>query len=257
MDLALAYTPAGEAGGRGQVAGRLAVPGAGARRGDGEDHAVRGRGPGGGADRGALARLEPVRQDDVDRARPRHCCRRSSRRVLRPDRARRPAAARRGAPDLQEFGLPYASDPVISKHLARFLTRSLQNVQASDKLARAGRNRAAGGTALMPTAVLFNGGVFKAAADPRAGARAAGVLERRTSRCGSSQGFEPDLAVAQGRRDLRAAPRHRQGHAHQGRRRALVLYRAGDVDAGHSRASGRRSRRSASCRRACRRAPSS
>ena len=35
---------------------------------------------------------------------------------------------------LQEFGLPYASDPVISKHLARFLTRSLQNVKASDKL---------------------------------------------------------------------------------------------------------------------------
>ncbi len=30
---------------------------------------------------------------------------------------------------LQEFGLPYASDPVISKHLARFLTRSLENVQ--------------------------------------------------------------------------------------------------------------------------------
>src|SRR4030088_2604349 len=28
---------------------------------------------------------------------------------------------------LQEFGLPYASDPIISKHLARFLTRSLIN----------------------------------------------------------------------------------------------------------------------------------
>ncbi|MCU0839422.1 MAG: Hsp70 family protein, partial [Rhodospirillales bacterium] len=35
---------------------------------------------------------------------------------------------------LQEFGLPYAADPVVSKHLARFLSRSLVNVKASDKL---------------------------------------------------------------------------------------------------------------------------
>ncbi len=62
---------------------------------------------------------------------------------------------------LQEFGLPYASDPVISKHLARFLKRSLQNVQASEKLAALIGSRA-GEPALMPTAVLFNGGVFKA-----------------------------------------------------------------------------------------------
>jgi hypothetical protein len=45
---------------------------------------------------------------------------------------------------LQEFGLPYASDPVISKHLARFLTRSLQNVQASDKLGALVGSRAGG-----------------------------------------------------------------------------------------------------------------
>jgi len=35
-----------------------------------------------------------------------------------------------GQSGLQEFGLPYASDPVISKHLARFLTRSLENVRS-------------------------------------------------------------------------------------------------------------------------------
>jgi molecular chaperone DnaK (HSP70) len=35
---------------------------------------------------------------------------------------------------LQEFGLPYAADPVVSKHLARFLSRSLANVNASDTL---------------------------------------------------------------------------------------------------------------------------
>src|SRR6202011_2375505 len=59
---------------------------------------------------------------------------------------------------LQEFGLPYASDPVISKHLARFLTRSLANVKASEALiALAGDHREAlGGNFLKPTAVLFN-----------------------------------------------------------------------------------------------------
>ena len=105
-----------------------------------------------------------------------------------------PREARRSG--LQEFGLPYASDPVISKHLARFLTRSLQNVTASDKLdalvgPRAGRQ------ALMPTAVLFNGGVFKA------GPIRTRVLDLLASWNGGQavrelEGFEPDLAVAQG-----------------------------------------------------------
>lgn len=105
-----------------------------------------------------------------------------------------PQEARRGG--LQEFGLPYASDPVVSKHLARFLTRSLQNVKASDKLAALAGERA-GGQALMPTAVLFNGGVFKAAPIRER------VLEllaswNRGQRVRELEGFQPDLAVAQG-----------------------------------------------------------
>jgi molecular chaperone DnaK (HSP70) len=97
---------------------------------------------------------------------------------------------------LQEFGLPYASDPVISKHLARFLTHSLTNVRASDKLAALVGPRA-NGQALMPTAVLFNGGVFKAAPVR------ARVLDLIASwnggqAVGELEGFEPDLAVAQG-----------------------------------------------------------
>src|SRR3984957_7987525 len=64
---------------------------------------------------------------------------------------------------LQEFGLPYASDPVVSKHLARFLTRSLMNVKASAALtALVSRPAALEGGALRPTAVLFTGGVFNA-----------------------------------------------------------------------------------------------
>jgi len=70
----------------------------------------------------------------------------------------------RGA-GLQEFGLPYASDPVVSKHLARFLARSLTNVKASESLSALVKTRpeALEGGYLKPTAVLFNGGVFNAA----------------------------------------------------------------------------------------------
>jgi hypothetical protein len=105
-----------------------------------------------------------------------------------------PREARRTG--LQEFGLPYASDPVISKHLARFLTRSLQNVQASEQLGALVAARA-GAPALMPTAVLFNGGVFKA------GPIRARMLDLLASWNGGQavrelEGFEPDLAVAQG-----------------------------------------------------------
>ena len=105
-----------------------------------------------------------------------------------------PREGRRGG--LQEFGLPYATDPVVSKHLARFLGRSLQNAQASERLAALVGDRA-GAAALMPTAVLFNGGVFKA---PPLRAR---VLELLAAWNGGEpvrelQGFEPDLAVARG-----------------------------------------------------------
>jgi hypothetical protein len=105
-----------------------------------------------------------------------------------------PRESRTGA--LQEFGLPYASDPVVSKHIARFLGQSLQNVKASEKLAALVGPRA-GTEVLIPTAVLFNGGVFKAAPIR------ARVLDLLASWNGGQpvrelQGFEPDLAVARG-----------------------------------------------------------
>lgn len=52
---------------------------------------------------------------------------------------------------LQELGLPYASDPAITRHLASFLRRHQSALSE-----RLGRKPA------FPTAVLFNGGVFKA-----------------------------------------------------------------------------------------------
>jgi hypothetical protein len=100
---------------------------------------------------------------------------------------------------LQEFGLPYASDPVISKHLARFLTRSLQNVRASDALAALVQANPAAlqGGHLQPTAVLFNGGVFKAAP---LRTRVLDLLAswNRGKQVRALEGDEPDLAVAKG-----------------------------------------------------------
>ena len=51
---------------------------------------------------------------------------------------------------LTEIGLPYAADPAITRHLARFLGRQAGSLHT-------------GGAFVTPSAVLFNGGVFKAA----------------------------------------------------------------------------------------------
>jgi molecular chaperone DnaK (HSP70) len=56
----------------------------------------------------------------------------------------------------QELGLPYAADAAITKHLARFLSRQVQDSPELEKIRR-GRNGLA-----CPTHVLFNGGVMKA-----------------------------------------------------------------------------------------------
>ena len=61
---------------------------------------------------------------------------------------------RRGG--FQELGLPYAADPAITKHLARFLSEQVRNSPEA-----AGIRRGRSGLAC-PTHVLFNGGVMKA-----------------------------------------------------------------------------------------------
>jgi hypothetical protein len=58
---------------------------------------------------------------------------------------------------LQELGLPYAADPAITKHLARFLSEQVRNSPEA-----AGIRRGPSGLAC-PTHILFNGGVMKAA----------------------------------------------------------------------------------------------
>jgi len=59
-----------------------------------------------------------------------------------------PARGRRVG--LTEIGLPYAADPAITRHLARFLGQQAGSLHM-------------GGTMVLPSAVLFNGGVFRAA----------------------------------------------------------------------------------------------
>lgn len=49
---------------------------------------------------------------------------------------------------LTEIGLPYAADPAITRHLARFLGQQAGSLHT-------------GGSIVKPSAVLFNGGVFK------------------------------------------------------------------------------------------------
>ncbi len=50
---------------------------------------------------------------------------------------------------LTEIGLPYAADPAVTRHLARFLAQQAGSLHAEGAIVR-------------PSAVLFNGGVFKA-----------------------------------------------------------------------------------------------
>ena len=57
-----------------------------------------------------------------------------------------PKTARRVG--FQEMGLPYAADPGVTRHLAKFLTKQQSTSQAAQPFA-------------YPTAVLFNGGVMK------------------------------------------------------------------------------------------------
>jgi molecular chaperone DnaK (HSP70) len=95
---------------------------------------------------------------------------------------------------LQELGLPYASDPAISKHLAYFLQRN------AEVLAQRAPTRKTHKKSSLPTAVLFNGGVFKA--QPLRD-RLVAILNSWAKVAGAApvkvlQGTDLDLAVARG-----------------------------------------------------------
>src|ERR1039458_6090985 len=65
--------------------------------------------------------------------------------------------ARQRRVGFQELGLPYAADPAITKHLARFLAEQVRNSPEAAAIRRGPSGLAC------PTHILFNGGVMKAA----------------------------------------------------------------------------------------------
>jgi hypothetical protein len=66
-----------------------------------------------------------------------------------------PASERRAG--LRELGLPYASEPAITKHLAAFLTQAALAMKSEDEN---GAEAESGGAMRRPDAILFNGGFF-------------------------------------------------------------------------------------------------
>jgi hypothetical protein len=60
---------------------------------------------------------------------------------------------------LQELGLPYVSDPGITRHLAAFLHKQSEALASRSASAPGGKRNT---QSTLPSAILFNGGVFKA-----------------------------------------------------------------------------------------------
>lgn len=95
-----------------------------------------------------------------------------------------------------QVGLPYAQDPAVTRHLASFLARQGQALSSNDAVAPVLKGKAF----IHPTAVLFNGGVFKSATFKT---RIMQVLNQWLQGEGSEparelMGADLDLAVARG-----------------------------------------------------------
>lgn len=125
-----------------------------------------------------------------------------------------------------EFGLPYAADPAISRHLAAFLAQHAEAMR-----------QALGGTLPpeqlpMPDSVLLNGGVFHGAA---LSGRLLEVLSGwRGAALRRLDNPEPDLAVARGAVAYGLARRGQGLRIGGGSARGYVLL----VEAGHKRRQG-------------------
>lgn len=84
-----------------------------------------------------------------------------------------------------EFGLPYAAEPAVSKHIAAFL-----------KLHREGCRDALKGEGIVPDAILLNGGVFRSQPITQ---RVVGLISSWSSKApGLLENKHPELSVALG-----------------------------------------------------------
>ncbi len=111
------------------------------------------------------------------------------------DAAARPQVRVRAA--LAQLGLPYAQDAAVTRHLAAFLGRQLGAVSELPGFAE---RVPAGASFIHPTAVLFNGGVFKS---PVLAQRTLATLNQWLAAEGAPParllaGADLDLAVARG-----------------------------------------------------------
>ncbi len=103
----------------------------------------------------------------------------------------------RGRAGLTQLGLPYAQDAAITRHLAAFLARQRA---ATDDLAGFSAQLPDGATFLHPTAVLFNGGVFKSEllAERTLATINAWLSSEQAEPARRLAGADLDLAVARG-----------------------------------------------------------
>jgi Hsp70 protein len=114
-----------------------------------------------------------------------------------PDCPRDAEPVRSRTSGLQELGLPYSADPAVTKHLATFLSRQAEHL--ANREPPKGRKKKTAPTGL-PTAILFNGGVFKAGPLRE---RLTSVLtkwakEAKGDAVRTLQGTDLDLSVARG-----------------------------------------------------------
>jgi len=107
----------------------------------------------------------------------------------------KPVTRARGA--LTQLGLPYAQDAAVTRHLAAFLSRQVGSTEQIEGLQG---TQTQGASFLHPTAILFNGGVLKAAQIER---RILDIINGWLAAEGAEparllEGANLDLAVARG-----------------------------------------------------------
>ncbi|MBU9274957.1 Hsp70 family protein [Burkholderia gladioli] len=99
---------------------------------------------------------------------------------------------RRSRAAIVEFGLPYAADPAVTRHVAAFLARF---AASSDETAAPASNASAAPLA-MPDTLLLNGGVFRAQALAKRLADTLGAWRGAPLKLLNND--QPDIAVARG-----------------------------------------------------------
>ena len=132
--------------------------------------------------------------------------------------------------------MPFVSDPGISRHLARFLKRSLENVRSDEHLSElmTKHRDLSKLDFLQPTAVLFNGGVFNAAPVRERVMELTGQMERTWQKSASFPARNMIWPLPKGGL-LRPNALRRKRDSYQGRNRAFLLPGTGNLDARHSR----------------------